>query len=319
MSPSLVDKSGFASELFTGLCLDKPCDPAAVSTAAADDNRGMPEPLAHIAFYRFVVVPDPAALATELRAVANGFHPGFGGSILVAAEGLNGAVAGKPEDVRAFEAALTSSARFGGLFTGLMFKRSPSVAPPFGRYAVHVKTEIVALGGGLPSPVESQAPQVPALSPAEWRALMADERTLLLDNRNRFEHRQGHFRGAMEPPVGNFREFAQWVEAQAPQWRADRKRVAMYCTGGIRCEKAAPWMAALGLDLVQLDGGILNFLQSMPDAQRDWEGDCVVFDRRLSLDTKLQETGTLPEAIYRADEPDEAWRLARAQRLGLGA
>jgi UPF0176 protein len=93
----------------------------------------------------------------------------------------------------------------------------------------------------------------------------------------------------------------------------------MYCTGGIRCEKAAPWMATLGLDLVQLDGGILNFLQSMPDADRDWVGDCVVFDRRLSLDTKLQETGTVPEAIYRADDPDEAWRLARAQRLGLGA
>jgi UPF0176 protein len=314
-----VDKSGFASELFTGLCLDKPSHPAAVSPTAADDNQGMPEPLAHIAFYRFVAVPDPAALAAELRALARGFQAGFGGNILVAPEGLNGAVAGLSEDVRAFEVALSSPVRFGGLFAGLMFKRSASVAPPFGRYAVHVKTEIVALGGGLPSPVEVQAPQVPALGPAEWRAQLADEKTLLLDNRNRFEHRQGHFRGAMEPPVGNFREFAQWVETQAPQWRAEGRRVAMYCTGGIRCEKAAPWMATLGLDLVQLDGGILNFLQSMPDADRDWEGDCVVFDRRLCIDTKLQETGTAPEAVYRADEPDEAWRLARAQRLGYGA
>jgi UPF0176 protein len=273
----------------------------------------------HAAFYRFVAVPDPAALAVELRALACHFQAGFGGSILVAHEGLNGAVAGRVEDVSAFEAALASPARFRGLFEGLRFKRSAAAAPPFGRYAVHVKPEIVALGGSHSVPLAPGAALVPALSPADWRHLLADENTLLLDNRNRFEHRQGHFRGATEPPVGNFREFARWVETQAPRWRAQGRRVAMYCTGGIRCEKSAPWMATLGLDLVQLDGGILNFLQSMPDAEREWVGDCVVFDRRLSLDARLQPTGTRPEAVYRADDPDEAWRLARAQRLGAGS
>jgi UPF0176 protein len=153
------------------------------------------------------------------------------------------------------------------------------------------------------------------LSPEAWRELLADPDVVLIDNRNRFEHRLGRFKGALEPPVGSFREFAAWLQAEAPSWRAAHKKVAMYCTGGIRCEKAAPWMVSLGLEVVQLDGGILNYLQTLPDAHHEWEGECLVFDRRLALDAQLQDTGRSPESVYREDQPDEAWRLARARRL----
>jgi len=91
--------------------------------------------------------------------------------------------------------------------------------------------------------------------------------------------------------------------------------VAMYCTGGIRCDKTAPWMRSLGLQVKQLDGGILNYCQQLPDAGRDWLGECLVFDRRTALDARLQETATTPEQVYDPALPDEAWRLARARRL----
>jgi UPF0176 protein len=101
--------------------------------------------------------------------------------------------------------------------------------------------------------------------------------------------------------------------ANAPAWQAAGKRVAMYCTGGIRCEKTSAWMQDVGLDIYQLEGGILNYFQSMPDAARDFEGECFVFDNRIALDTQLQETGTTADQVY--DDPADAWRLARARRL----
>jgi UPF0176 protein len=104
------------------------------------------------------------------------------------------------------------------------------------------------------------------------------------------------------------------VQAHADQWKAEGKKVAMYCTGGIRCEKTGMWMENLGLDVYQLEGGILNFFQSLPDADRDWQGECFVFDNRIAIDTKLQETSTTADEVYN-DSPDEAWRLERAHRL----
>lgn len=264
----------------------------------------------HSSFYRFNPLADPTAAAAQLRGLATGLL----GSIVLAPEGISGAVAGLPADIAAFEAKLQASGLFGE--AALVFKHSGCRTKPFGRLKISVKTEIVALdlpgASKLPPPDEHDDSH---LSPAAWRELLSRDDVVLLDNRNHFEWRLGRFRGAVDPGVHNFRDFVAYVEAQAPQWRAERKTVAMYCTGGVRCDKTAPWMRSLGLTVVQLDGGILNHLQTLPDAERDWQGECFVFDNRVALDSRLRETATEAEAVFDPALPDEAWRLARARRL----
>ena len=135
---------------------------------------------------------------------------------------------------------------------------------------MHKKGEIVALGvpgvtGVAPNPDRSRH-----LSPQAWRDLLAQDDVVVIDNRNSFEYRLGRFQNAIDPKVDNFRDFPSYVQAHADQWKAEGKKVAMYCTGGIRCEKTGMWMENLGLDVYQLEGGILNFFQSLPDADRDW-------------------------------------------------
>ena len=272
----------------------------------------MPEPspssLLHSAFYRFAPLTDPSAAADALRTLARELT----GSIVVAHEGVNGTVAGTPAAVAAFEAALQDA--LDGALRGMPFKHSACTTPPFGRLKVGVKPEIVALGlpGALPPLDERDASH---LSPAAWRELLARDDVVLLDNRNHFEVRLGRFRGAVDPGVHNFRDFVAWVQAHAEEWRAARQPVAMYCTGGIRCDKTAPWLRDLGLDVFQLDGGILNYFEQMPDADRDWQGECFVFDNRVALDTRLRETATTAEQVFDPAHADEAWRLQRARRL----
>ena len=267
-----------------------------------------PSPLLHSAFYRFVPLADPAAAADALRALARELT----GSIVVAHEGVNGTVAGTPAAVAAFEAALQEA--LDGVLRGMAFKHSACATPPFGRLKVGVKPEIVALGlpGALPAPDERDASHLP---PAAWRELLARDDVVLLDNRNHFEVRLGRFRGAVDPGVHNFRDFVAWVQAHAGEWRAARRPVAMYCTGGIRCDKTAPWLRDLGLEVYQLDGGILGYFQQLPDADRDWQGECFVFDNRVALDTRLRETATTAEQVFDPAHADEAWRLQRARRL----
>jgi len=271
-----------------------------------------PSPLVHSAFYRFVPLPDPEAAADAVRALARGLH----GSVVLAGEGINGTVAGEASAVAAFEAALQRPDVLGGAFAGMVFKHSACLTPPFGRLKVGVKPEIVALGlpgaATLPAPDERDGSH---LSPAAWRELMQRDDLVLLDNRNHFEYRLGHFQGAVDPEVHNFRDFVAYVEANAPAWREAGRPVAMYCTGGIRCDKTAPWLRTLGLEVWQLDGGVLNYFQRLDDAERDWLGACFVFDKRIALDTALRETGTTAEQVYDAGHPDEAWRLQRARRL----
>ncbi len=264
--------------------------------------------LLHSAFYRFVPLADPAAAADALRALARELT----GSIVVAHEGVNGTVAGTPAAVAAFEAALQEA--LDGALRGMAFKHSACATPPFGRLKVGVKPEIVALGlpGALPAPDERDASHLP---PAAWRELLARDDVVLLDNRNHFEVRLGRFRGAVDPGVHNFRDFVAWVQSHADEWRAARRPVAMYCTGGIRCDKTAPWLRDLGLEVYQLDGGILGYFQQLPDADRDWQGECFVFDNRVALDTRLRETATTAEQVFDPAHADEAWRLQRARRL----
>jgi UPF0176 protein len=278
--------------------------------------------LLHSAFYRFVALAEPEAAAEELREVGRAL--GLGGSIIVATEGVNGTVAGPGAKVEAFEQCLRAGAVLRGALRGLNFKRSACTQPPFGRFKVSVKPEIVALS--LPSadsaPILALPDEYDAshLSPAAWSELLARGDAVVLDNRNHFEFRLGHFRGALDPGVHHFRDFVRFVEQHAPAWRAQGRPVAMYCTGGIRCDKTAPWMRSLGLEVFQLEGGILNYLQHAPAADgAPWQGECFVFDRRIALDARLRETGTTAEQVFDPAHPDEAWRLQRARRLDEAA
>jgi UPF0176 protein len=263
----------------------------------------------HTAFYRFTPLADPGQVAVLLRELLS--RPEFAdlkGSILLAGEGINGMLAGAPDLVERIEQALLHDPAFAGAFTGMAFKRSACTTPPFGRMKVQVKREIVPLGI---DGVDARRTGI-NVSPREWRELLKDPDLVLLDNRNSFEYRVGHFEGAIDPGVENFRDFPAYVRAHAQEWKAQGKRVAMYCTGGIRCEKTSAWMLDMDLPVYQLEGGILNYFQQMPDAQLDWRGECFVFDNRVAVDTHLQEAATTLDDVY---GDDDAWRLARARRL----
>ncbi len=259
--------------------------------------------LVHSSFYRFTPVADPAALAAWVREAAKG----LGGVVLVADEGLSAAIAGDAEAVHAFEAELQRQPGFAGLH----FKHNACERLPFSRLKVSVKREIVAFG--IPG-VKGDATDT-HVSPQRWRELLDDPGTVVLDNRNSFEFRLGRFRGAIDPGVAHFRDFPAYVEAHRGEWQG--KTVAMYCTGGIRCEKTAAWMQQRGLKVAQLDGGILSFLEAFPDAGQDWQGECYVFDKRIAIDADGRETGTTAQDVF--TDPADAWRLQRARRLDPAA
>lgn len=265
----------------------------------------------HSSFYRFVTLPDPHLLAQRLREQVDG----LGGNILVAAEGISGAIAGPAPLLQAFEQALQADPVFNGAFAGMVFKHSDCSTRPFTRIKVHVKPEIVAFGiqgiSGVSDSADAARPDT-HVAPARWRELIAEPDVLVLDNRNSFEFKLGRFRNAVDPQLTHFRDFPAYVQSHAQDWRRAGKKIAMYCTGGIRCEKTAAWMQQQGLEVYQLEGGILNYFHSLPDAAADWQGECFVFDKRIAIDTRLQETATTAEQAY-AEEPP--WRLARAKRL----
>ncbi len=233
----------------------------------------------HSAFYRFTPLADPQAVVDGLTPLAQGLL----GSVLVAEEGINGMLAGPANMLDRFERALTSHPAF----AGIVFKRSPCRTRPFERLKIRRKREIVTTG--LAELTMRRAAAASHKTPHEWRELIARPEVLLLDNRNRFEHRLGHFHGAVDPQVDRFRDFPRYVQTHADEWKSSGTPIALYCTGGIRCEKVAPWMQGLGLTVWQLEGGILNYFETLPDARRDWQGECFVFDSRMALDTQLQE------------------------------
>lgn len=260
-------------------------------------------PVVHSSFYRFTPMADPTGFAEWLR--ARGAALGLGGVVLVAAEGLSAAIAGEAAAVQALEAELLAQPGFADLH----FKHNACQRPPFSRLKVSVKREIVAFG--VPGVRGGEARDT-HVSPQRWRELLDDPDTVVIDNRNSFEFKLGRFRGAIDPGVGHFRDFPAYVEAHRDEWQG--RTVAMYCTGGIRCEKTAAWMQAQGLTVAQLDGGILNYFETFPDdAAADWQGECYVFDKRIAIDARARETGRAAEQVF--TDPADAWRLARAKRL----
>jgi len=279
--------------------------------AAFDASLHADQALTHSSFYKFVPLADPDAVVEVLRELVAPLT----GSILVAEEGISGALAAPLNLLQVFEHAVQHDPRLQGAFIGMAFKHSACATKPFWKVRVHRKKEIVALGVDGVSGVTREQTDHTHVSPQQWRELIARDDVVVIDNRNHFEYRLGRFKNAIDPKVDNFRDFPSYLQAQAPLWKAEGKRVAMYCTGGIRCEKTSAWMQNdLGLEVFQLDGGIVSYFQALPDADRDWEGECFVFDNRVAIDTHLRETPTTVEQVYN-DAPDEAWRLVRAKRL----
>ena len=234
----------------------------------------------HDTFYRFRSVADPNSLAQHLEAVC--VNAGLLGSVLVATEGINGMLCGSLEALQTVRDTLETDERF----AGMLYKRTACSDQVFKRLKVKVKLEIVPLGM---SAVDTSAPHERDRSPLEWREMLGRDDVIVIDNRNSFEYELGHFRGAINPSVQHFREFAAFMDAHLPEWEAQGKTVAMYCTGGIRCEKTTAWLAGRGHSVLQLEGGILNYFQQLEDADTDFDGACFVFDAREALDTRLQE------------------------------
>ncbi|WP_292510817.1 rhodanese-related sulfurtransferase [Mesorhizobium sp.] len=237
------------------------------------------QPLRVAALYRFARLDAFEALRAPLAAFCCG--RGIKGTLLLAHEGINGTVAGSEADIAALIDHLES---IEGL-AGLEVKYSSAVQMPFHRMKVRLKREIVTMGIGDLDPAASAGTYV---APADWNALISDADTIVIDTRNAYEVSIGTFKGAVDPATTSFREFPAWVE----QHRAELvgRKVAMFCTGGIRCEKATAYVKSLGFeDVFHLKGGILKYLEEVPAEQSLWQGECFVFDERVSVSHGLVE------------------------------
>jgi UPF0176 protein len=202
---------------------------------------------------------------------------GAKGTLLLAQEGINGTIAAPREGV---EAVLCAIRALPGCDT-LDVKFSAAPVMPFGRMKVRVKREIVTMGEPGVDPSRSVGHYV---DPADWNALIADPETLVIDTRNDYEVAIGSFAGAVDPQTPTFRDFPAWFRANRDTLLAGKTKVAMFCTGGIRCEKSTALLRAEGVDQVyHLRGGILKYLEEVPEEASFWQGECFVFDERVSL------------------------------------
>ena len=225
------------------------------------------------ALYRFARFDDPAAIRARLFDAAEAV--GIRGTLLVAGEGINGTIAGAPE---AIERMLATIRALPGC-AGLQPKFASADAMPFHRLKVRLKREIVTMGVADIDPLDMVGTYV---APAAWNALIDDPDTVVIDTRNDYEVAVGSFAGAVDPATASFRDFPAWVEANRD--RLAGRRVAMFCTGGIRCEKATAYLKREGFaDVHHLDGGILRYLEEMPAADSRWQGECFVFDERVAV------------------------------------
>ncbi len=225
------------------------------------------------ALYHFTRFDDPAALRGPLLALAEA--GGVKGSLLLAREGINGTVAGP----RAGVDALIAHIRGLPGCAGLVWKESAAAEMPFGRMKVRLKREIVTMGE---PDIDPRARVGHYVAPADWNALISAPDVVVIDTRNDYEVAIGTFEGALDPGTKSFREFPGWWRENAARFH--NKRVAMFCTGGIRCEKSKNYLLGEGVEEVyHLEGGILKYLEEVPQEESLWHGDCFVFDGRVSL------------------------------------
>lgn len=231
------------------------------------------------ALYHFTPVKNPAVLQEPIKLLCDRLH--IKGSLLLATEGINGTIAGSEQDIRECLQGLRNIPEF----AELEHKESRASDMPFYRMKVRLKKEIVTMGIDGIDPLESVGTYVP---PQDWNDLISDPDTIVIDTRNDYEVAIGTFEGAVDPKTKSFREFPAWVEDHKDA--LDKPKIAMFCTGGIRCEKATAFMKQQGFGQVyHLQGGILKYLEEIPQEQSLWRGDCFVFDQRVSVQHGLTE------------------------------
>lgn len=225
------------------------------------------------AFYKFIPLPDYEEMKVPLLAAMKEHH--IWGTIILAHEGINGGFAGKSEHVSSLYAYLRLDPRL----SDLCFKETYSDLMPFEKAKVKFRKEIVTLGVDGVDALRNTGERV---SPEEWNNLISDPDVLVIDTRNHYEVELGTFKNAINPNTENFRDFPEYVKNNLIDKKD--KKIAMFCTGGIRCEKSTAYLKTLGFsEVYQLDGGILNYLDSTTDENSLWEGTCFVFDERIAI------------------------------------
>jgi UPF0176 protein len=238
----------------------------------------MSDPIVVAALYQFKPLPDFEAIKPKLlkTCVKNGIK----GTILLAHEGLNGTIAGSRAGIDAIKTFIEKDLAF----DALEYKESFADDFPFYRMKVKLKKEIVTIGRDDVSPIETVGTY---LEPEAWNTVITRDDVLVIDTRNDYEVAIGSFKNALDPKTKNFREFPEFVEKHFDPQK--HKNVAMFCTGGIRCEKASSLMKKMGFENVyHLKGGILKYLETMPADQSLWQGECFVFDQRVSVKHGLE-------------------------------
>src|SRR5665213_1523073 len=235
------------------------------------------------AFYQFAALPDFRDLREPLRAICTDLE--LKGSVLLAPEGINGTLAGSADAIGELIEHLHRGEPFGGRLDNLELKFSTAAAMPFRRLKIRLKKEIVTLGDAEADPTRQVGTYV---DPADWNDLIAAPGTLVIDTRNQFEVAMGSFAGAVDPEITSFGQFKDFAARRLDPAR--HQRIAMYCTGGIRCEKASAYLLARGFaEVFHLKGGILKYLEGVPQAESRWRGECFVFDDRVALGHGLRE------------------------------
>lgn len=229
--------------------------------------------VAVLSFYKFVDLDGLLEIKDSLLSLCG--ENGINGTFILASEGINATVAGPREGIDGLIAYLESDTRF----SGAQYKLSYNEKSPFHRLKVKFKKEMVPMGVSGIRPQRLSGERVP---PEQWNELISRPDVLLVDTRNDYENRVGTFRGAVNPETEHFREFPEYVRENLDP--AEHKEVAMFCTGGIRCEKATSYLLEMGFKRVyQLEGGVLSYLEQVPREQSLWEGECFVFDDRTSV------------------------------------
>ena len=230
--------------------------------------------------YKFVEINNLLSLQDNLYNICE--ENNIMGTILIADEGINGTISGKHNEIKETISSLTSDDRF----SNIEIKYSSTDKQPFHRMKVRLKKEIVTIGLPEINPNKKVGRYV---KPEDWNELISDPNVVVIDTRNKYETKIGSFQNALDPETSSFREFPDWVKKFKNSKENSNKKIAMFCTGGIRCEKASSLMKEEGFeDVYHLQGGILKYLETIDKENSLWNGECFVFDQRVCLTDELE-------------------------------